>query len=263
VLGIGRGDSALAHLGRAPATVRQFERYVRTLRRYLDGEEVAFADLPMDARDAPPVDDLHLADTPRTSRIAWIRDVPRVPLEVAATGPRVIGIAARYGDRVMFTLGAEPERVAWGIATAKAARRSAGLDPDGIAFGAYLNAACHPDIATARDLVRGGLTTFARFSVMHGPIAGPVDDAERAVLERLRTTYDMRAHTRGDSRQAGALTDEFIDRYAVVGRPEQCIARLEALTRLGLDKFVLSGIGGSSAGAEANALFEREVLPAF
>ncbi|MEI7874695.1 MAG: LLM class flavin-dependent oxidoreductase [Alphaproteobacteria bacterium] len=31
VLGIGRGDSALAHLGRAPARLAQFERYLRHL----------------------------------------------------------------------------------------------------------------------------------------------------------------------------------------------------------------------------------------
>ena len=33
VLGLGRGDSALAHLGRAPARLAQFERSLRTTRR--------------------------------------------------------------------------------------------------------------------------------------------------------------------------------------------------------------------------------------
>jgi 5,10-methylenetetrahydromethanopterin reductase len=261
VLGIGRGDSALAHLGRAPATVAQFERYVRNLRVYLAGESVAFDDIGIAAADAPPVDALHLADTPGASRIAWIKDVPGVPIEVAATGPKVIRIAALYSDRVMFTLGADPARLIWGIELAKQARRDAGLDPDEIRFGAYLNAAAHPDIATARNLVRGGLTTFARFSVMHGPIAGPVSEAERRVLTELRASYDMRAHTRGDSRQAGVLTDAFIDHFAVVGTPEVCIERLRALEAAGLDKFIISGVGGSGSAAEAAALFERKVLP--
>jgi len=185
-----------------------------------------------------------------------------VPIEVAATGPKVIRIAALYGDRVMFTLGADPVRLKWGIELAKQARRDAGLDPDEIRFGAYLNAAAHPDIATARNLVRGGLTTFARFSVMHGPIAGPVSDAERRVLTQLRASYDMRAHTRGDSRQAGVLTDAFIDHFAVVGTPEVCIERLRALEAIGLDKFIVSGVGGSGVAAEAAGLFEHQVLPA-
>src|SRR5215212_5326786 len=48
VLGIGRGDSALAHLGRAPARLTQFERYLRQLQAYLAGGSVAFGaiDIP-------------------------------------------------------------------------------------------------------------------------------------------------------------------------------------------------------------------------
>src|ERR1700748_171231 len=42
VLGIGRGDSALAHLGRAPARLRQFERYLVQLQAYLRGDSVPF-----------------------------------------------------------------------------------------------------------------------------------------------------------------------------------------------------------------------------
>ena len=55
VLGIGRGDSALAHLGRAPASVGYFEKYLRTVVAYLRGEELAFDSLdPFMPSDAPP-----------------------------------------------------------------------------------------------------------------------------------------------------------------------------------------------------------------
>ncbi len=37
VLGIGRGDSALAHLGRAPAKLKWFENYLVALQAYLRG----------------------------------------------------------------------------------------------------------------------------------------------------------------------------------------------------------------------------------
>ena len=89
--------------------------------------------------------------------------------------------------------------------------------------------------------MRGGLTTFARFSVMHGKANGPVSAGDRGVLEALRSNYDMSAHTRGDSRQAGTLTDDFIDRFAIVGPPERCIERLRSLAALGLDKVAISG----------------------
>jgi 5,10-methylenetetrahydromethanopterin reductase len=270
VLGIGRGDSALAHLGRAPARLAQFERYLEQLQAYLRGDSVPFGeiDIPHDA--APPMSALHLHDAPADSRIGWIAEGiekggAKVPVEVAASGPKVIAMAARHAERVMFTLGADVERLQWGIELAKKTRSAAGLDPNAIAFGAYINLGCHGDIEKARALVRGGLTTFARFSVMHGKANGPVSDKDRAQLQTLISNYDMKQHTRADSRQAGTLSDDFVDRFAVVGPPDRCIDRLRELASLGLDKVAISG-GTRGASAEDAAvgrvLVTRHVLPA-
>ncbi len=266
VLGIGRGDSALAHLGRAPARLASFERYLRQLQTYLRGEAVPFEEIDIPVETAPPMSELELADAPEASRIGWIAERgAKVPVEVAASGPKVTAIAALHADRVMFALGADEERIAWGIGLAREARSRAGLDPEGIAFGAYLNCGCHPDLDAARNLVKGGLTTFARFSVMHGRANGPVSERDRAVLIDLRNSYDMRAHTRGDSRQAGVLTPEFIDRFAIAGPPDRCVARLRGLAALGLDKVALTGaIRGVSEqdATTSRRLLETEVLPA-
>jgi len=265
-LGIGRGDSALAHLGRAPARVATFERYLAAVQAYLRGDAVAFDDLDFHERIAPPVESLRLADTPRHSRLHWLdRSLPRVPVEVAATGPRVIAAAARTADRVMFALGADPERIAWGIEQARRARREAGLPEDGLAFGAYVNAVCHPDVATARRLVAGGLTTFARFAVLHGRTQGPVTTEQAEVLGRIHEAYDMREHTRADSDHTAALTPTFVDRYAIVGPPAHCLERIDELGRLGLDKLVVIGPTAGADRAEAARAAEclaKEVLPA-
>jgi 5,10-methylenetetrahydromethanopterin reductase len=269
VLGIGRGDSALAHLGRAPARLAQFERYLRHLQAYLGGRSLSFDEIDIPNDWAPPMSELHLHDAPPDSRIGWIGDglakgETKVPVEVAASGPRVIAMAALHAERVMFTLGADLERLQWGIDLARKTRKDAGLDPDAIAFGAYVNLGCHTDVAAARGLVRGGLTTFARFSVMHGKANGPVSAGDRKVLESLRSNYDMRAHTRGDSRQAGTLTDDFIDRFAIVGPPERCIERLRSLQKLGLDKVALSGATRGAAAdtaAQGRDLLVKQVLP--
>jgi 5,10-methylenetetrahydromethanopterin reductase len=267
VLGIGRGDSALAHLGRAPARLASFERYLRHLQTYLRGEAVPFAEIDIPTTIAPPMSELELADAPPASRIDWIATgSAKVPVDVAASGPRVIAIAALHADRIMFALGADEERIAWGIELARKTRRDAGLDPDAIGFGAYVNCGCHADVTAARNLVRGGLTTFARFSVMHGQASGPVTEQDRAVLLDLRNAYDMRAHTRGDSPQAGVLTEPFIDRFAIAGTPDQCIARMQRLAGLGLAAIVLTGAMrgvSESDAALSKRLIETEVLPAF
>ena len=130
VLGIGRGDSALAHLGRAPAKLDTFERYLDNLQRYLRGEPVSFEATGIPDEAAGLVAGLGLADAPDSSTIEWIGDTPKVPVEVAATGPKVIAIAARHAERVNLAVGANPARIAWGISTAKDAARAAGRDPE-------------------------------------------------------------------------------------------------------------------------------------
>lgn len=263
VLGIGRGDSALAHLGKAPAKVKTLARYLEALQAYLKGEEVSFESLDFSEQVAPDVETLGLADTPSASQLKWLneRDI-KVPVEVASTGPRVIETAARIADRVMLAVGADIERLKWGIETARAAARDAGRE---VALGAFVNMASHPDIKVARRLVQGGLTTFARFSVMHGEVRGTISDSQRRVLTDLHHRYDMNEHTRADSKQAGALTPEFIDQYAIVGPPEQCIERLRAMAALGIDKVTVIGPSidtGAGAAGEAGRLMTTEVMPA-
>ena len=124
----------------------------------------------------------------------------------------------------------------------------------------------HTDVATARDPIRGLLTTHARFSVMHGNASGPVSDSDRAVLEDLRSSYDMHGRIpEGELAPCVRFDQAFIDCFAIAGTPEHCISRLQRLAALGLDKVALSGSmrGVSETEADvAKRLFEAEVLPA-
>jgi hypothetical protein len=93
------------------------------------------------------------------SRIGWVAEdgFPKVPVVVAATGPRVIAAAARNAERIVFTGGTEPDRLRWAMETARATAAD-----DGPSLGAYLNVAVHPDRRVARELVRGSTAIFAR-----------------------------------------------------------------------------------------------------
>jgi 5,10-methylenetetrahydromethanopterin reductase len=272
VLGIGRGDSSLAHVGLAPAPVAVFERYVSQVQRYLRGEDVPLdeAGAAANTGTVPSVEELHLAGGPASSKLHWLRpNQPKVPVDVAATGPKVIGVAGRHADRVTFAVGADPERVAWAIDTFRAARAAAGLPTDGADgpdLGAYVNVVCHPDRDTARQLGRGGLTSFARFSVMHGTPTGPVAGETAEVLTAVHRNYDMNRHTQAGAAHTGVITAEFADRFAVLGPPDECIDRLQALADLGIRRFAVIGPSADADRAEAasaTARFLNEVKPAF
>jgi 5,10-methylenetetrahydromethanopterin reductase len=258
-LGIGRGDSALAHLGQAPASVPDLEHYVRVLRAYLRGESVDFAELrPYEHADTKSVEVLGLADRPTDSRLHWLRrELAPVPVEVVATGPKVLAMAGREGDRVLLAVGADPERVGWAADTA----RRAGATK----IAAFVNVVAHPDVATARSLGAGGLTTFARFSAMDGQVRTPIDDESKRVLQAVHGAYDMHHHTQAGSAQASQLTPAFVDRFGIVGPPEHCIDRLAQLIALGIDRLIIVGPSADvdrDEARRAREIFEHDVLPA-
>ena len=178
---------------------------------------------------------------------------------MAATGPKVIDAAARTADRVTFALGADPERVAWGIERARAVR------PD-VELGAFVNVVCHDDVDVARALASGGMSTFARFNVMHGTTHGPMGDERPDLLQEVHDAYDMRRHTQAGSPQAERLTAEFAEGFAVLGPADRCIERLRALTDLGLDHLVIVGpvarLRSRPRRAPRQQRFVAEVLPA-
>jgi len=205
LLGIGRGDSAVAQVGLAPASPDELAAHVTRLRALLRGE------------------------TTDAGCLSWLDPaLPPVAVDVAATGPRTIAAGARSADRVTVTVGAEPERLRTAIAAARA---------EGPArVGAYVNVGCHPDPASARTLVRGSAAIFAHFSAQALDRVLPED---RDVLEHIGQDYDMARHGQSVARHAQELPDDFLDRFAVVGTPEHVREHLAELLTLGLDHLVL------------------------
>lgn len=217
VLGVGRGDSSLAHLGARPAPVDDTGRFVEQLQAYLRG-------------DAP--------GTPgQNSPLSWLPAAgqPKVPVDVAATGPRMLALGARLADRVTVNVGADPSRVAWALD----AVGDAAPPGDVPSLGAYLVVAAHPDPAVARELARGPVGAYAHFPGMPGAGGAPLDESDRRVVEAVARDYDLAGHGRHDGRHVAHLTDDFVDRYAVVGTPDRCADRLAGLAALGLDRLLL------------------------
>lgn len=236
VLGIGRGDSSMAKIGRKPAPPRDFETYLTRLRAYLDGETLE--------REGNP------------SRIEWLDDceVPRVPIEVAATGPKVIELSARLADRICFAVGADPDRLRDSIAHARRCAEAAGRDPETLRFGAYVNCVVNPDREVAREAIRGGLSVFAHFSGFKGMDIDALPEGARDAARHLRENYDMKNHARGAGAHAQALDADFIHRFGIAGPIEEAKERLEAIRETGIHDLRIvpgsrdmdPGVGGPS-----------------
>jgi 5,10-methylenetetrahydromethanopterin reductase len=131
-------------------------------------------------------------------------------------------------------------------------------------LGAYLNCVAHPDIRVARDLVRGRLGVYARFSTMDRSVRNSLSEADRKVADELVSTYDMHSHAVSGARHEAALADEFVDRFGIVGPSEHVAERLRELVALGLDHVVIVGHSRNTPPdifAESSRRFCDEVMP--
>jgi 5,10-methylenetetrahydromethanopterin reductase len=236
VLGIGRGDSALASLGLKPVRLDDFALYVKQLQAYLKGERVHQAGGEA-GKERPGAWWSSGSDTPGNA-LEWLDPrLPKVPVDVAASGPRAIALGAVLGERVSLSVGANPRRLEEAVGLARCARETAGLDPAALSIGAYVNVVVHSDRDTAMSLAMQGLKAFARFSA-----------------------YQL--GSKPDSRP-GVVTPELALSVGVLGPAEKCAERLLQIARLGVDRLVIVGASGPDrvAVADANRCFVEEVIP--
>jgi 5,10-methylenetetrahydromethanopterin reductase len=201
------------------------------------------------------------------SRLRWLDRVtqPPVPVDIAASGPKVITFAARAVERVTFAVGADPERMAWALDLARTAMAEAGRSPASVSFGAYVNVGCHPDRSVACDLIRGGIAAFAHFSAMPGSTGAGLDERDQAVVAEVGRRYDSNQHLMNSADHTSVLDDAFVERFAVVGDEATCASRLRELADLGLERFVITGPTLDADPTEARVagrLVRDDLLPA-
>ena len=243
MLGIGRGDSALFNIGYEPLAPKLFEQYVSDLQNYLRGDVID--------------------KNGYASKLHWLNldSASKVPVDLAATGPKVIAIGARHADRVSFSVGADPERVRWAQDQLKQSL------PEGKALpstGLYLNVCVSDDIEQAAEMIRGGVGTFAHFTGMKGASKERVPVSDQAVYQNLGEAYDRPKHGRADASHAQQLPLEFVQRFAVIGPPEHCQERLQTLIDTGIERLFIIGPRPDHFGAAAEtaiARFATEVMP--
>jgi len=253
-IGIGRGDSSLAHIGLAPCGVAHFDKYLEVLQRYLSGNGVYLEEAQQFAcgQLPPPVETLRLAAAPQTSQLRWLANDPieKVPVWVTASGPKVIDLAAKRADRVTLVLGADPARLKWGIDRVRALAPAAPI-------GAYIDVLVDEDIDRALKRGAGRIATHARFSAMHGQVGAPASQEDRAVMQKVAATYDMTSHAGGTAPQGRAITRDFAESFAVIGPASKCVERIQELAELGVDRF---HVWGTILGEGERDPIEREVL---
>jgi 5,10-methylenetetrahydromethanopterin reductase len=238
-LGLGRGDSSVRLLDLPAATVAQFASAARDIQTFLSGQHVGGELGP---------------------HVPWLVANPgnKVPLDIYATGPKVITLAGEVAERTTLAVGAEADRIRWGL---NLVRESSGGADRFVGVAVALGA--HQARPRAIELARGPLsvTTHFRAGSVHGD--GHVAASEAAMILSLANSYDYTRHGNSDSVQAQLLDEKFVTRAAIAGTPAECAERIAEMAELGVDRIAfLIGLGEAppSALVEEQARIAQEVL---
>lgn len=211
--GIGVGDSSLFTMGMVRPSLRTFEERIMTLRDLLAGRAV---------KDA---------DTGAEFHLQFANDV-RVPVYVAAAGPRALEMAGRIGDGAIIPVGTDPRLISAAIERIDAGARSVGRSIDDIDVVLWTAISVGDDGRAARDVVR----SYVASVVNHAPLVQDLGSDEMALIERIRTVYRYERHmdTVADHREL--VPDALADMFAISGTVDECRAQLRTIAGTGVQQ---------------------------
>jgi probable F420-dependent oxidoreductase len=224
VCGIGRGDSAVRVINGRPVRLADMREAIGVIRGLANGEAVAYKGT--------------------TLRLNWNPD-SRLPVWVAAYGPKALAVAGEVGDGFILQL-ADPDITAWSVAAVRAAAERAGRDPASIticvAAPAYVTDGSQEHLAHGRDQCRwfGGMVGnhVADIVARYGADGGAVPTALTDYIAG-REGYDYNEHGRAGNTHTAFVPDSIVDRFCLIGPPAEQVARLRELEALGVDQFAL------------------------
>jgi probable F420-dependent oxidoreductase len=219
VCSIGRGDSAVRTLSGRPATLGALRSAVRVISDLANGR-------PTDVNGS-------------TVCIPWATK-SRLDVYVGAYGPKALELCGQVADGFLLQL-ADVDITKWMIERVKNAAADAGRDPDDVKVIVGAPAYVGDDLEHQRNQCRwfGGMVGnhVADIVAKYGS-SGAVP---RALTDYIsgRHGYDYNGHGRAGNSHTDFVPDEIVDRFCILGRVDDHVAKLEELRKVGVDQFAL------------------------
>jgi probable F420-dependent oxidoreductase len=215
ICGIGRGDSVVRLMKRKPAKLADLEHAVEVIRTLSSGRtmELEGVETHMDWASA------------------------KVPVYIAAYGPRALTLAGKQGDGVIFQT-ADPYFIEWGMQFVRQGAAEAGRDPSEITVHCSAATYISDDLDEAREKTRwfGALVgNHIADTLRHHD----KDDLPDALFQYVhnRPEYDYYQHGHPGADHSKYVPDDIIDRFCVLGTEQECEAKLLELAALGVSEF--------------------------
>ncbi len=223
MIGLGSGDSAAYNIGARAASLAELREYALAIRGLMSTGRAEYHG--------------------KTATLTWSR--ARVPIYLAASGPKTLRLAGLIADGAIVRTGLTPEIVRDSIAQVRAGAQEAGRDPAeidlwwwpdvnvGESYGAAVE-----EIKTSLAMAGNHLTRFTTEGKHVPPDLLPK-------MKILADRYVFGEHARPGSANCGLITelglvDYLADRFAIVGTPAECVKKLERAIDAGARQFWMS-----------------------
>ena len=241
ICGIGRGDSALRVIGRKPRTLAEMVEAMRVVKGLVAGETV----------------DYHGTEL----RFPWVEQGWDLPMWGAGYGPRALDCIGRHADGFVLQL-ADPQILEWTRTAVTDAAAAQGRAPGSVATCVVAPAYVGDDVAHQREQLRwfGGMVGnhVADLVKRYGEGSASVPKALTDYIKD-RADYDYAHHGRAGNPATDFVPDDVVDRFCVLGRVEDHIAKLTTLRDIGADHFAIYLM--HDAEDETLDAYGRSVLP--
>ena len=214
-LGIGRGDSARRVMGKKPTTLARLEEAVNQIRDLVEGRPAQFDD--------------------QTLQLTWASG--DLPVWIAGYGPKALHLTGRIADGVILQF-ADPHLIKWCLGFVHEGARAAGRDPSEIKVMAAAPVWVSDDLDEAREHVRWFPALVSNHVMDLIARYDPADlPPELTAYVRDRSGYDYQHHAEVGSSNAEFVSNDVVDRFAIVGPVEEHKRRLQELADIGVDQF--------------------------
>jgi 5,10-methylenetetrahydromethanopterin reductase len=174
------------------------------------------------------------------------RATRRVPIYLAAEGPRTLELAGRVADGVIVGLGLTPEVVRLSLAAIERGARSAGRSLDEVDVWWFAKTSLADRREEAIAPIKMALAASANHAFRFTLDGKGVPDDLHEKIRALQRAYDSHHHELPGAANASlpdrfGLTDFLVDRFAVAGTPADCVAQVERAMAAGARQFLITG----------------------
>jgi probable F420-dependent oxidoreductase len=240
ICGIGRGDSAVRVTNGRPSSMAELRESIHVIRELANSRAVEYKGA--------------------TLRFPWSVG-SELDVWVAAYGPLALKLTGEVADGFILQL-ADVDIAAWMIRTVKDAAAAAGRDPESLSFCVAAPMYIGTDRAHMIEQCRwfGGMVGnhVADIVAKYGA-HGAVPDALTDYIAG-RTGYDYNTHGKAENDHVDFVPDEIVERFCILGTPDEHIAKLEQLRALGVTQF--AGYLQHDNKEETLRVYGESVIPA-